>query len=212
MVLSGCRSSARIPPRLLALLLPYHQSGDEAATKRPATPSSLRMPSPDNAGPRTIGFKDEDIPGNMVPVQREHGVPETALRVTIRISRERVVYAATPTQFLKSGEHSDLITSRLAKPFDDQAANPKFAQTVIPGRLRPACAVRFGAGLHAMPRTAVAEWVHAYRAVAIPSRPLVHADAPQRPGALLSDRSVRSLPVRIPGGSPPRCRRQTERV
>src|SRR5262249_33932830 len=151
MVLSGCRSSARIPPRLLALLLPYHQSGDEAATKRPATPSSLRTPSPDNAGPRAIGFKDEDIPGNMVPVQREHGVPETTLRLTIRSSRERIVYAATPTQFLKSGEHGDLITSRLAKPFDDQAANAKFAQLVIPGRLRSACRARFGAGLHAMP-------------------------------------------------------------
>jgi hypothetical protein len=55
------------------------------------------MPFPDNAGPRAIGFKDEDIPGDMVPVQSEHGVPETALRLTTRIARERIVYAAAPT-------------------------------------------------------------------------------------------------------------------
>jgi hypothetical protein len=55
------------------------------------------MPFPDNAGARAIGFKDEDIPGDMVPVQGEHGVPEAALGFTIRMAREGIVYAATPT-------------------------------------------------------------------------------------------------------------------
>ena len=84
-------------PSLLAPLFLHHQSGDEAATKRPAAHSLLRTPFPDNAGPRAIGFKDEDIPGDMVPVQGEHGVPEAALGFTIRMAREGIVYAATPT-------------------------------------------------------------------------------------------------------------------
>src|SRR5262249_34988087 len=82
-----------IPPRLLVLLSPHHQSGDEAATELPATHSQLRTPFPDNAGPRAVSFKHEDIPSAMVPVQSEHSVPKTALRLTIRIGRERIVYA-----------------------------------------------------------------------------------------------------------------------
>jgi hypothetical protein len=54
------------------------------------------MPTPDNAGAGAVGFEDEDIPGDLVPVQGENGVAEAALRLTIRITREGVVDAATP--------------------------------------------------------------------------------------------------------------------
>ena len=84
-------------PRLRAGVFLLHLSRDEAATKDPVAHSSLGAPLPYDTGPRAIGFKDEDIPGDMVPVQSEHGVPQTALRLTIRIACERIVYAATPT-------------------------------------------------------------------------------------------------------------------
>ena len=135
-------------PRLLAPLFLHHRSGDEAATKPPVAPSSPRMPFPDNAGPRAVGFKDEDVPGDVVPVQGEHGVAEAALRLMIEITREGVVDAATPPEFLKRGEHGDLIPGRLAKPFDHQQTNPKFSQVGIPGRFRPFCSRLGGAGFH----------------------------------------------------------------
>jgi hypothetical protein len=96
------------------------------------------MPSPDDAGPGAIGFKDEDIPGKVVPVQREHGIPETTLRLTIPIARERIVDAATPAQLLKGSEHGDLIESGLAKSLDDPLTDAKLSQAGIPSGLRPA--------------------------------------------------------------------------
>jgi hypothetical protein len=73
----------------------------DEATKKPAAHSSLTTPFPDNAGARSIGFEGYDVPGAMIPVQREHRVPEAALRITTTIAGERVVDAATPAQFLK---------------------------------------------------------------------------------------------------------------
>jgi hypothetical protein len=71
---------------------------------------SLRKPFPDNSGPRAIGFKEDDIPSDMIPVQSEDCVSETVLRRT-RVAGERIVYAATPIEFLKRSENGDLVAS-----------------------------------------------------------------------------------------------------
>jgi len=83
---------------LLAPFYLHRRSGDETATTQPAaqSPLTLTTPFPDNARPRAVGFKEEDIPSYMIPVQSEHRVPETALRFTIRIAGERVVDPSAP--------------------------------------------------------------------------------------------------------------------
>ena len=97
---------------------------------------SLRTPFPDNPSPRAIGFKDDDISGNMMPVQSEHRVPEAALRVCIRIAGKRIVDAVTPAEFLKGSQDGDLIPGGLAKPFDYRLANPQLSEVTIPSRFQ----------------------------------------------------------------------------
>src|SRR5437667_6674094 len=107
-----------------------------APTKRQRNSLGSRAtPFPDNACPRAIGLKGQDLHGDVTPVQGEYRVPKTALRLDSRVASQRVIDAASPAEFLKGSQDGELIPGGLPKSFDDQLANPEFFQIGIPGRV-----------------------------------------------------------------------------